>query len=83
MNDAVNLVFLEDGGQKRFVPHIALVEFHLFAGELLHPLQGLGVGVAQIINDHYLMAAFQQLNAGVCADVPGTAGDKNIHKKTS
>ena len=83
VNDAVNLVFLEDGGQQCFVPHIALVEFHLFAGELLHPLQGLGVGVAQIINDHYLMAAFQQLDAGVCADVPGTAGDKNIHKKTS
>ena len=66
-----------------FIFCLCLSVIHLFAGELLHPLQGLGVGVAQIINDHYLMAAFQQLDAGVCADVPGTAGDKNIHKKAS
>ena len=81
MDDAGDLIFTEDLLKQRFVPHIALVEADALAGDALHPLQTLRIGIDQIVDDHHLIAAFQQLHAGVRADITGTAGDQNLHNK--
>ena len=83
VDDAADLVFGEDLPQQPFVPDIALIKLQGLAGELLHPLQAFGIGIAQIVDDHHAVAALQKLQAGVRADIPGAAGDQNIHDVTS
>ena len=39
--------------------------------------------VDQIVDNDNAIALFKQLHAGVAADVPGAAGDKNVHNDTS
>ena len=83
MDDAAQVILLEDFGEQGLVPHVTFIEFQLLSGELLHPLQGFGIGIAQIVNDHHPIAAFQQLQAGMGANIPGAAGNKYVHKITS
>ncbi len=82
MNDAADVVGSEDLPQQSFVTDVAFVELDLLAGEFFHTVQALGVGVAQIVDDHHAVAAFQQLHTGVAADISGAAGNKNRHKIT-
>ena len=79
MNHAVDLILREDFTQQCFVPHVADVGAQGLAGELPHPLQGLGAAVAQIIHGHHFIAAFQQLKAGVGADVAHAARNQYCH----
>ena len=83
MNDAANFVFLEDFGEQGFIPHVALIELQLLPGEEFHPVQGFGIGIAKIVDDHNAIAAFQQLQTGVGADIARAAGYKHIHEITS
>ena len=83
MNDAINGIFCENFPKQGFVPHIAFVKRQSFAGKLLHPLQGLGVGVAQIVDDNHITTQFQQFQTGVRTDIAGTAGNKYMHMLTS
>ena len=55
----------------------------MLAGELAHPVQALGIGIAQIIDHHDLMAALQQLDAGMRPNKARAAGYKYGHIHTS
>ena len=83
MDNTADVIFRKNLQQQGLIPHVSLVKLQLFARELLPPLQGLGIGIAQIVNDHNAVAALQQLQAGVGTDITGSAGDKNIHCLTS
>ena len=65
--------------QERLVPYVSLVEFDFPAGNGLHPLQALGVGVAQVVDDRHIVSAVEKFNAGMGADVSGAAGNQNVH----
>ncbi len=79
VNDGGNFIFGEDFPEQRLVPDVALVEFQGFAGEGLDPIQTLGVGIAEVVHNHHAVAAIEQLQAGVGADITGAAGDQNVH----
>jgi hypothetical protein len=81
VDDAIDLILGEDLAQEGLVTDIALVETQILAGDVLHTVQGLGIGVAQVIDDHNIVTLVQKLHAGVGADITGTAGDKNFHRK--
>ena len=78
VDDAGNLVLGKDLLQQSLIPDIALVEFQGLPGELLNPVQAFGIGIAQIVNDHHAIAVFQQLQAGMGADITGTAGHQYV-----
>ena len=48
------------------------------ATEFLHPFQGLGGTVAEVVEHHQLVAGLQQQHTGVAADETSTAGDKQF-----
>ena len=79
VDDGGNLIFRENFPQERLVPYVSLVEFDFPAGNGLHPLQALGVGVAQVVDDRHIVSAVEKFNAGMGADVSGAAGDQNVH----
>ena len=81
MNDAADLIFRENFAQQRFITDITFVKFQTLSGELLHTVQALRVGIAQIVNDHHAVTAFQQFHAGMAADITGAAGNQNIHEQ--
>ena len=51
-----------------------------FAGDLLDADKGFLAGIAEIVNNDYVVAGLDELDAGVAADISGAAGDKNGHK---
>ena len=46
----------------------------ILTGDLLHPIQTRGVGVAQVVDDHDTVALVQKLHAGMGADIARAAG---------
>ena len=80
VDHTADLIFCKDLGQQSFVTNVAFVELQILAGQFLHTLQGLGVGIAQIVDDYNTVAAFQQLNTGVGANIAGTAGNQYVHR---
>ena len=79
-HDTADIMGGEDFPQQGLIPDVALVEGQALAGELLHPVQAFGVGIAKIVDDHNTITAVEQLYAGVGSDIAGTAGNENIHK---
>ena len=75
MNHRVETVIREQALKRRFVAHIGALEQQLAAGDSPHPSQRFLAAVAQIIDHHDLVAGIQQLDAGVAADITGSAGD--------
>ncbi len=70
--------FLPEQQINRFgVAQVGQVKLDVFAGQFLHPAQGIGFGVAEVVDDHDLVARFEQFDAGVGADVAGAAGDED------
>ncbi len=61
------------------VEQVHLVEGEGLSAERLHPAQCLPARVGQVVDDRDPVAAVQQLQAGVRADVTGAAGDENMH----
>ena len=59
--------------------HVCLVEAEILAGDLLDPVQNHRRSVIIVICHHDIVASVQQLDAGVAADVAGTAGNQNCH----
>src|SRR5690606_26149249 len=49
------------------------------AGDPLQPIQDMGGAVAQVVGDDQLMSARGELDAGMAADVAGTAEDEDAH----
>ena len=83
VNGAVDMVLFKDAVEGRPVAHVVFVEGHLFAGDLLHALDRPGAGVDEVVDDDHAVAAVQKLHAGMAADIPGAAGDKDIHDDCS
>ena len=79
VNGAGNFVLGENFLQKRLVAHVALDERDVFAGDLRHAAQALGVRIAEIIDHNGRVARLDQLYTGVAADVSGAAGDQYVH----
>ena len=63
------------------VADVHLVEGDGLAYDLLHPVNGLGGGVGEIVHDYGIMAGCDELDEGVAADKTGAARDKNVHSE--
>ena len=83
MNHCADFMLCKNLPQQSSVAHVPFIERYRRTGEFLYPFQALGVGVAQIVNDHNFIAALQQFHTGVRTDITGTAGNQNFHSKTS
>ena len=79
VDGAADVVLPEHLVQGRLVPHVDVVEGHLLPGELLHPSQGLGGAVAEVVHGHHIIAQLQQSQTRMGPDVPGAAGDQYLH----
>ena len=81
VDDAVDLVGIEDLVHRIAVEHVGLVESEVLGGLVAHDsldaVDGDGAGVGEVIDDDDLVAAFEQLNDGVGTDEAGTAGNKD------
>ena len=72
-------VVLREHGRHRFlVADVGLVKRGLASGELLHALQALEVGVAQVVHDDHLVVGAQQLQHSVAADVAHAARHEHL-----
>ena len=81
MDDAVDLVGIEDLVHRIAVEHVGLVEGEVLSGLVAHDgldaVDGDGAGVGEVIDDDDLVAALEQLNDGVGTDETGTAGNED------
>ena len=59
--------------------HICFVEAEILAGDLLHAVQHHRRSVIVIVRHDHVVAGIQQFDAGVAADITGTAGNQNCH----
>ena len=69
----------EHRAQRIEVDQVDLVEGEGAPAQGLDPAQGLPARVGQVVDDRDLVAAVQQFQAGVTADITGAAGDENMH----
>ena len=78
VDDAVDLVSVEDLVHGLAVEHISLVEGEvfgsLFAHDGLDAVNGDSAGIGEVVDDDDLVAALEQLNDGVRADKAGATG---------
>ena len=79
MDGAADVMLLKDFVESRLIPHVDAIEGHFLPRQLLHPLQGFGGAVAEVVHGHHVVAQLQQSEAGVGPDVPGAAGDQYLH----
>ena len=85
VDDAVDVMLREHALQRGFVQdggfdELEAVSFGVFRGQatdLANAVQGLFVGVAEVIQHHHAVVRVQQLHHGVAADEPGAAGDQD------
>ena len=80
---------LDDGGDVRalgedllhvlVLGHVRIVEAEVLAGDLLHAVQNHGGSVIEIVCHDHVIAGIQKFDAGVAADIAGTAGNQNCH----
>ena len=80
VDHAADFVFRENPAHQVFIPHVSPVKAQGLAGDLPHPVQRLGVGIAQVVHHGDFIAGIQQLHAGMGADIAGAAGNQYIHK---
>jgi hypothetical protein len=73
------LMGLEHCMKPCFIQQICLEKGKIFSRNVFDPVKSLGGGVDKIIEYHHVMALVQQFNAGMAADISGTASDKNFH----
>ena len=81
VDDAVDLVGIEDLVHRIAVEHVGLVEGEVLGGLVAHDgldaVDGNGAGVGEVIDDDNLVATLEQLNDGVRADKAGAAGNED------
>ena len=81
VDDAVDLMGIEDLVHRIAVEHVGLVEGEVLGGLVAHDgldaVDGDGAGVGEVIDDDDLVAALEQLNDGVGTDEAGTAGNED------
>ena len=81
VDDAVNLMDIEDFVHRIAVEHVGLIEGEVLGGLVAHDgldaVDGDGAGVGEIIDDDDLVATLEQLNDGVRADKAGATGNED------
>ena len=80
VDHGVNLLRGEGLVEPLAIEDVAVVEDEvvgLVGDELLDAAQGLLGGVVEVIHDHHLASRGEKLQAGVRADVTGSAGDQH------
>ena len=81
VDDAVDLMGIEDLVHRIAVEHVGLVEGEVLGGLVAHDgldaVDGDGAGVGEIIDDDDLVATLEQLNDGVRADKAGATGNED------
>ena len=75
-------IFLEDALQLRQVAAVHLFEGGTNAGDFFNAIYDIGLGIAEVVDDNYVVACILQFDGGVRTDEAGTAGDQNclFHK---
>jgi hypothetical protein len=56
-----------------------LIKRNCLSRDLLHPLDGLGASIGQVIHHHHIVSVLQQFHYSVGTNIAGTAGDQNLH----
>ena len=79
MDNAVEAVFPEHPLQGGPVPDIRPVKWDFSPRQKLHPLLGLQAGVGEIIQADHLVSRPEQLHLGMGTDIPGAAGNQDLH----
>ena len=78
VDDAVDLMGIEDLVHGIAVEHVGLVEGEVLGGLVAHDgldtVDGDGAGVGEVVDDDDLVATLEQLNDGVRADKAGATG---------
>ena len=81
VDDAIDLMGIEDLVHGLAVEHVGLVEGEvlggLFAHDGLDAVDSDSAGVGEVIDDDDLVAALEQLNDGVRADKAGATGNED------
>ena len=79
MDDAIDLVFVEDAVERRLVADVCLVEGEGLAGDLAHAVKALGVAVDVVVHHNHVMPAVEKFYQRMGADVTGAARDQYVH----
>ena len=83
MNDAFNCMLRKNPAQEVRIPHIPNIRRQGLPRELLHAAERGGVAIAQVVDGDHFITAFQQLQAGVRANIAHTASYQYCHFETS
>ena len=75
MDDTINVMLIKNTFQRRLIANIDRIKREITARQFFYALNGLSLGVDQIIGDDHLMASAQQLQAGMGADIAGASCD--------
>jgi len=79
MEDRFDFVAAKHPGQGLFVQQIHAMEAQRAPGNLLHPLQGFLLAVAEIVHGQHLMPRLEELQARMAADITGPARRQYLH----
>ena len=82
MDHRFNAVLSEDFIHRGAVGRVLVVEFRPDAGNRFDFIQHRQLGIVKVVNDDNVLAAVEQLDDGVRADVARTARDQNGHKRS-
>ena len=61
--------------------HIRIVEAEVLPGDLLDAVEHHRGSIVVVVCHHHIVACVQQLDAGMAANITGTAGNQNCHSK--
>ena len=77
MDDRIESVLGKDALHCGAVAHVCIVKAEIFARDLADAVHRLLAGIAQIVDDGYLVAAVQQGDQRMAADESGAASQEN------
>ena len=73
MNTGINILFFKNICQCFSVKNICLVEFYWFASNFFYSFQTLLTGIAQVIQNHYIISCVLKLNNCMASDITGAS----------
>ena len=76
MDHRLGAAFAQRGDQRRAVANVAAHHADLLAGDTRNARQGLGMTVAEVVEDRHPVTGVEQFDAGMGTDVTGAAGDQ-------
>ena len=81
MNDGIYIVLVKYLCYRGAVEQIRLVKHGAHARDLFDAVDNARLGIGKVVEYNYLLPLFDKLHTGVGADIAGSAGNKNAHKK--